>query len=267
MKNNWWIVFVVLILIFVGLWYKFSLKTTVQNPSVSNTQALSKGTYELNSQNVNYYENTQGYLAKPKTEGVYPGVVMIHESFGLNDYIKSSAESLASFGYSVLAVDLFSGKVANNIEETKSLVGSLDQELAILNMKAAVKYLRQNEKSPKVAAMGWGFGGSQTLKFSLSGEKLDATVIYYGDLLLEAKKLSPITWPVLGIFGEQDIQVPVESARVFDTVLTKLKTPHQVVIYPEAGFDFANPTSPNYSPKDSAEAWTKTVEFLEVNIN
>lgn len=265
LKKIWW---VILVFIVLGvLFCRPSLKTVFKAPQVSNSKIFSeKGTYEVTTQKVKYYEQVEGFLAKPVKEGVYPGVVMIHEQWGANDNIDDMAKLLASYGYSVLVADLFNGAVTKTPEDAQKLVGSLDQEKAILNLRVAADYLRKNESAPKIASLGWDFGGSQSLKLSLSGEKLNATIIYYGNLLLEAKKLRPITWPVLGIFGDKDVLVPVESARIFDNVLTKLNIPHEIQIYPGVGHGFANPSDTNYTPKETLDAWTKTVQFLEKNL-
>jgi carboxymethylenebutenolidase len=263
MKKTWWIV---LILVVIGfLWYKSVFKAS-QNSPTGQKVVSAKGTFEVETRKVNYFEKVEGFLAKPSKAGAYPGVVMIHDDRGLNDNIKEEAKSLASFGYSVLAVDLYNGVVAQTPEEAKKQIGSLDQEVSILNMSSAAKFLKENEKATKIASLGFGFGGGQSLKFSLSKEKLDATVIFYGNLLLEEKKLKPITWPVLGIFAEKDKLVPVESARIFDTVLTKIGTPHEIAIYTGVGNDFLDPANSNYSQKEAGEAWMKTVQFLEDNL-
>ena len=265
MNKFWWIILPLLIL--GGLWYRSLPKTLPKTAQVKNINILNeKGPYEVKTQKVKYYELVEGFLATPEKAGAYPGVVMIHEWWGLNENIRDMARSLASFGYSVLAVDLYNGTVAKTPEEAKKQIGSLDQEKALLNMRAAADYLRKNEGTVKIASLGWCFGGGQSLKFSLSGEKLDATVIYYGDLLLEEKKLRPITWPVFGVFGDKDTAVPVESARIFDNVLTQLNTPHEIHIYPGVGHAFANPSGDNYAPNETLDAWTKTVKFLEKNL-
>lgn len=258
MKKTLLIVLIILVAGFV--WYKSTLK--VQKDKVFSE----KGSYQVKSSDVIYFEKNKGFLAKPITVGVYPGVIMIHEQWGLNDNIRDMAKSLASFGYSVLAVDLYGGVEAKTLEEAQKQIGSLDQEKTIVNLKAAVDYLKKNEKAEKIASLGWGFGGEQSIKLSLSGEKLDATIIYYGNLLLEEKKLQTITWPVLGVFGDKDALVPVASAQVFDSVLTKLGTPHEIVIYPGIGNAFANPASENYAQKEAKEAWMKTVQFLDKNL-
>src|SRR3989338_7441999 len=179
-------------------------QTGQPQPTEKNVDALKNGdTSGIITEDVIYFGSSKGFLAKPKNEGVYPAVVMIHEWWGLNDNIKEMARSLAAEGYVVLAFDLF-GKVAKDANEARELINPINKNPAeaVENMKAAVQYLKKqnNVDKEKIASMGWCFGGGMSLQLSLN-EKLAATVIYYGSLETNATKLSIIKWPVLGIFG------------------------------------------------------------------
>jgi carboxymethylenebutenolidase len=227
--------------------------------------ALRDGTApEVTASVVPYYGETTGYFARPRQAGSYPGVVMIHEWWGLNDNIKDMARQLAAKGYMVLAVDLY-GQVAATREEAAKLVQSIDKAEAVANMRAAAAYLR-SQGAAKIASMGWCFGGGQSLQLALSGEPLDATVIYYGSLVTEQEKLAPIQWPVLGIFGEKDAGIPVDTVRRFGEGLDALGVENDIRIYPGVGHAFANPSGANYAPDETKDAWTRTVDFLERNL-
>lgn len=233
---------------------------------VKNVDVLKNGdTSGIVAKNVNYFENSVGFLAKPKKEGVYPAVVMIHEWWGLNDNIKEMARSLASEGYVVLAVDLF-GKVAKDANEARQLMTPINKNPseAIRNMKAAVEFLKKqnNVDKNKIASMGWCFGGGMSLQISLN-EKLAATVIYYGNLETNSTKLSVIKWHVLGIFGDKDTSIPVESVREFADALNEAGVKNEIHIYPNVGHAFANPSGANYAPNETKDAWKKTLRFLE----
>lgn len=211
---------------------------------------------------VEYFENSYGYYAYPKKEGNYPGVVMVHEWWGLNDNIKDMARVLAAEGYRVLAVDLYHGKVATDSTGARGLVSSVDQSEATSNMKAAVAYLKQ-QGATKMASLGWCFGGGQSLQLAISGEPLDATVLYYGTpLVTDASTLTKIKWPVLGIFGDQDAAIPTETVGLFQKALDADKVANEIHIYPGVGHAFANPSGANYAPNETKDAWAKTVAFL-----
>ncbi|WP_455278512.1 dienelactone hydrolase family protein [[Eubacterium] cellulosolvens] len=217
---------------------------------------------EVIATEVEYYTNVFGYLAKPVVNNNYPGVIMIHEWWGLNDHIKRTAQELASEGYVVLAVDLYNGEVADNPDRARELSSSLDQDEAIQNMKSAIAYLQTKENIRKIASLGWCFGGGQSLQLALSDERLDATIIYYGSLITEESKLSSIKWPIQGIFGEEDTVIPVETVKEFKSILGKLGIENEIYIYSAVGHAFANPTGTNYAPNEAEDAWEKTLIFL-----
>lgn len=229
---------------------------------MKNSEALATTSlFEIQTQEPEYAPGIKGFYSEPKEPGDYPGIVMIHEWWGLNDNIKDTAKKLAGQGYRVLAVDLF-GKVATTPEDATAQVRSLDQTAALENLKTAVAFLRE-KGSLKIASLGWCFGGGQSLALSLSGEKLDATVLYYGTpLVTDEEKLKAITWPVLGIFGAKDQAIPVSSVNAFESSLNALHIENSITIYPNVGHAFANPSGANYAPAETKDAWDKTLAFL-----
>lgn len=220
----------------------------------------------VTSEDVVYFESVTGFLAKPEAEGTYPGVVLIHEWWGLNDNIKNSAQKLAKEGYVVLAVDLYNGQVATTSSEAQALVGSVDMNAAIENMQSAVTYLRDEHDAPKVGSWGWCFGGGKSLQLAVSNEELDATVLYYGTPITDESQIDTINWPVLGIFGEEDQSIPVTKVLEFQQALENTGKEHQIFIYPDVGHAFANPSNANYAPDATADAWAKTIAFLNDNL-
>jgi len=100
------------------------------------------------------------------------------------------------------------------------------------------------------------------LQLALSGETLDATVIYYGDLVTDESRLATMHWPVLGVFGDRDTAIPVAEAKKFHSTLDKLGIENEIYIYPGVGHAFANPTGANYAPNETKDAWEKTIAFL-----
>jgi len=239
-----------------------------ENQEVKNAQMLDNGSQApiIAESDVEYFPEAKGYFARPEAEGNYPGVVVIHENRGLMPEIKATADQLAKEGYMVLAVDLFGGEVAETQDEAKVLTANFNQQKGVENMRAAVAFLRERGAS-KIASLGWCFGGRQSVELAISGEKMDATVVYYGGGMATAKdKLMPITWPVLGIFGDNDQAIPVEMARTFEASLDALGVDNQIYIYPGVGHAFANPSGTNYAPNETKDAWDKTVNFLKAHL-
>ena len=210
--------------------------------------------------NVQYFEGANGYFVRPEASGTYPGVIMIHENRGLRPEIRDTAQQLAKEGYLVLAVDLL-GRQVETQDEARALTADFDQAKGIENMKAAAAFLRERGAT-KIASLGWCFGGAQSLQLALSGQALDATVIYYGRLATTTSALTPIKWPVLGIFAGDDQSISVESVEQFRTALNSLGVQNEIYIYPGVGHAFANPSGMSYAPNETRDAWEKTRNFL-----
>ena len=220
----------------------------------------------LTQEDVEYFAGAKGLYVRPEAEGTYPGVVMIHENRGLRPEIRQMAQELAKEGYAVLAVDLYKGQVVESQEQARALTQGFNQEEGTKNLQAAAKYLR-DKGSTNIASLGWCFGGRQSLELAVSGEKLDATVVYYGsNMTTTADKLEPIKWPVLGIFGDKDQAIPVEKVKEFETSLKNLGVKNEIHIYPGVGHAFANPSGANYAPDATKDAWGKTLKFLNTNL-
>jgi carboxymethylenebutenolidase len=233
----------------------------------NNTSAIFKtGEYTIQTKNVNYSDNSIGYLARPVSEETFPGVIMIHEWWGLNTNIKEMADKLASHGYVVLAVDLYDGQVATTSEEARKLVTSFDKNHGIQNMNSAVSFLETNYSPEKIGSVGWCFGGGQSLALTLNNKSIDATVIYYGSLVTDSDTLSVLHGPVLGIFAELDKGIPPDTVHAFENSLNKLGIQNNVIIYPGVDHAFANPSGKSYSPEASLDAWQKTLDFLNSNL-
>lgn len=256
---SWTTVLVVLGLLAVGFLTFSSVFLRGLRPPTGSGSVLQPGDTE-------YAEGIHGYMARPEGAGPFPGVIMVHEWWGLNDYIRDQADVLADQGYLVLAVDLFNGKVAKTPAEAQAQVASLDQAAALRNLKAAAAYLRAQGVS-KTGVLGWCFGGGQALQLSMSGVPLDATVIYYGTPLVTDKvKLATIKSPVLGIFGDQDTAIPVAQVDAFGQALAALSISNEFHVYPGVGHAFANPSNPGHASKETKDAWEKTLAFLQKSL-
>jgi len=226
----------------------------------------SRGDLKVQAQDVNYFEDYVGYMAAPASQDEdYPGIIIIHEWWGLNNNIKQTAENLASHGYVVLAVDLYGKPAATVADDARQLMSSYDKQKGIANMIGAKKYLEENYGIDKIASIGWCFGGAQSLNLALNS-KMDATVIYYGQLVTDKEQLSAISWPVLGIFAGLDQGIPIESVNEFKQALDDLGVQNEIHIYPDVDHAFANPSGQRYAPEETKDAWQKTIAFLDSNL-
>jgi carboxymethylenebutenolidase len=234
------------------------------SPVNNNTSVQPEG---LKTESVQYFSNATGYLAYPENSAeALPGVVMVHEWWGLNQNIKNMAETLANEGYVVLAVDLY-GEVATEPGRAQELAGSVrnNQQAAIDNLNGAVAHLSSlsNVDSSKIATLGWCFGGGQTMQHALNTQQpLAAIVIYYGNLVTDEQQVSKIKWPVMGVFGSEDQSISVATVDEFKAALDANNITNEVYVYDGVGHAFANPSGDNYAPDETKDAWEKTLDFL-----
>ncbi|WP_017302838.1 dienelactone hydrolase family protein [Spirulina subsalsa] len=208
-----------------------------------------------------------GYLAAPTDYSEdLPAIIVIHEWWGLNDNIKMMSDRLAGEGYRVLAVDLYGGETADNPEAALQLVTNANNnpEQLLDNLALAYHYLKTEHNAPKVASLGWCFGGRWSLNTGLLlPDQLDAVVIYYGGgMETDPERLKTLEMPILGIFGELDQNPSVETVREFEATLQALGKTAEIHIYKGADHAFANPSGTRYNAKAAADAWEKTIDFL-----
>ena len=218
--------------------------------------------------NLDGYEVT-GYLARPAdSDRPLPGLIVIHEWWGLNDNIRAMARRLAGEGYVALAVDLYGGQVADNPESARELVGQVDPDRALRNLQAARSHLSERLAATggvpdRIGVIGWCFGGGWSLQAALAmPEEIDAAVMYYGRPVTERAELETLQAPLLGIFGAEDGSIPVEVVREMEATLEDLGKTVEVHVYDGAGHAFANPSGTRYEPEAAEAAWQETVEFL-----
>jgi carboxymethylenebutenolidase len=201
------------------------------------------------------------YVARPK-HAVSGGILVLHEWWGLNDFIKSQADAFAAQGYLALAVDLYDGKVATSPDEAGKLMNGLDAKHAALVEKAGVAWLAKNLHRKKLVTLGWCAGGGQSLLASLgSPNSVAGTVIYYGMPVTDVAQLKMLRGPVLGIFAKKDGWITPEKMDAFDKALTEAGVKHSFHSF-DADHAFANPTGGRYNPSAAAEANALTQKFL-----
>lgn len=215
---------------------------------------------------VTYVGNITGYLARPKADGQYPALILIHEWWGLNDNIREFAREFAKQGYVALAVDLYEGKSAATAEEAGKLAGAVRESLepAFANLRGAVAYLRQHENvnPDALASVGWCFGGGWSYQMAKNDLGVDASVMYYGQFSPD-DDLSHMKATILGHFGETDRSIKADDVRQFQATLKTLSGEHEVFIYPNAGHAFANQdNAAAYVPAAAEQAWERTLKFL-----
>jgi len=237
---------------------------------VSNEGSETAPATEVVSEDVSYatVEGTTvtGYLSRPAgAEGPVPGLIVIHEWWGLNDNIRAMTDRLAGEGYIALAVDLYGGQMAADPDGAQSLMQAAMQNVpaAEENLRQAFTYLKEEAGATRVGTIGWCFGGGWSLNTALLlPDQVEATVIYYGRVTDDRAGLATLQMPILGLFGGEDQGIPVDSVKVFEEALDSLGKNAEIHIYEGADHAFANPSGMNYQPEAAGDAWQRTVAFL-----
>lgn len=206
-----------------------------------------------------------GLLARP-AEGAAdaPGVIVIHEWWGLNENIESMARQLAGEGYLALAVDLYGGRVAEDRDAARALMTEAGERREVLeqNLRGAHAYL-ESQGAPKTGSIGWCFGGGWSLQAAiLLPDQLDAAVIYYGRIETDRERLATLTAPILGHFGSEDGGIPIEGVRELESALAELGKSAEIHVYEGADHAFANPSGTRYDAAAAEQAWERTRAFF-----
>jgi carboxymethylenebutenolidase len=180
----------------------------------------------------------RGYLVTPQGAGPWPGVVMIHEAFGLNDVMRRQAERMAGAGYLTLAVDLFSagGTMRCLVATMRSMMAGRGRAFA--DIAAARDWLTNSpECTGKIGVIGFCMGGGFALLTAGSG--FDVAAANYGALPRQLDAALEGACPVVGSYGGQDRSLKHAAAKL-EAALTRAGIVHDVEEYPAAGHAFLN---------------------------
>jgi carboxymethylenebutenolidase len=233
---------------------------------------LTVSAFAANPKNVSYKsgdETVQGILYTPAGKGPFPGIVVIHEWWGLNDWVKDQATKISDEGYVTLAIDLYRGKVATTPDEAHEIMRGVPEDRAKRDLHAAVEFLKSqsNVKTDRLGAIGWCMGGGYALDVALQEPTLKADVINYGHLATDPQSIAQINASILGLFGAQDRGIQVEDVKKFEQTLKQQGKKVEIVIYPDAGHGFENPNNKDgYRAADTADAWQRTVNFFAATL-
>lgn len=214
-------------------------------------------------------ETVHALLYTPAGEGPFPALVVIHEWWGLNDWVKQQADRYAQLGYVTLAIDLYRGKVATTPDEAHEIMRGVPEDRAQRDLLAAVQYLSSlNTVNPKrIGAIGWCMGGGYALNLAVADPRLRVAVINYGHLASDDATLKKIHASILGIFGGQDRGIPPADVKKFEKQMKALNKKVDIHIFPDAGHAFENPNNQQGYRKDDAEQAEKiTEQFLSRNL-
>jgi len=192
-------------------------------------------------------------------------VFVIHEWWGLNDYIRLEADCISKElkDVNVIALDLYDGKLATTREKAGEYMQAADVARIESIIIGASDYVGEEAK---IATIGWCFGGGWSHKTAiLLADKVKACVIYYGMPIIEDVQLEKLKAPVLGIFAIQDGWINGKVVSDFEAAMKKNKKSLKVYSY-DADHAFANPSNPKFNAEYTKDAWMKSMDFIKKNL-
>jgi len=210
-------------------------------------------------------EEVRAYLARPAAAArEVPGLVVIHEMWGLNDQIMGVADRLARFGYVAIAPDLFRGKLGADPGLAQEMMGALDQDRALAIVKESIDYLRKLDgvAARPVGTIGFGMGGRLSLAAALAGADVQAIVVIYGNVVTTREAVAQIRAPVLGIFAGRNTGIPKEDVTKFEAALKESGKDAKIMLNEGLGHGFMNEERADFEPEYSKDSWLVMRKWL-----
>jgi carboxymethylenebutenolidase len=208
-----------------------------------------------------------GYLAEPEGEG--PGVIVIHEWWGLDDSMRKMADRFAEEGFVALAPDLYHGDSTTQPDEAEQKLMALNMDEAVKEMRGAVKKVLDHPKcNGQVGSVGFCAGGGLAVWAAAETPEIGAAVTYYYVMPHGKPDFSKIKGPVLGHFGTEDEFVSEEDAKALETELREAGVDAAFEYYQGGGHAFANDHDRlgTYDEGHANKAWDKTVSFFKQHL-
>lgn len=198
----------------------------------------------------------KGYLAyDDAVKGKRPGVLVVHEWWGHNEYARMRARMLAELGYTALAVDMYGdGKQATHPDDAGKFSGEVKKNMPMAKARfdAARNLLKKHATvdGKRIAAIGYCFGGGIVLEMARAGEPLKGVVSFHGSLNTDhPAKAGKMKVRMLVLTGEADPFVPAEQVEAFKKEMNAAKASYKVIAYPGAKHAFTNKEADQYGQK------------------
>ncbi|HVE71146.1 MAG TPA: dienelactone hydrolase family protein [Thermoanaerobaculia bacterium] len=213
------------------------------------------------------FGEASGYLGGPTDPSKKkPGIIVIQEWWGMDDWVKQQTDRFAGQGYVALAVDLYRGKSTKSMDEAHELSRGLPEDRALADLKAGIDFLaaRPDVDPNAIGVIGWCMGGGYALKLATQEPRLKATVINYGSLITDHSTIAKIDSRVLGNFGGADRGIPADDVKKFGQTLTAAGKLGDIKVYEGAGHAFMNPNNTQgYDAAAAQDAWKRIDGFFD----
>jgi len=239
-------------------------------PMIENNDAkaemVSKSDPDLVTDTIKYSGKTadiKAYLARPKDNAKHPGVVVIHEIWGLNPHIEDVTRRAAKAGFLAIAPDALSlhGGSPQDTDKAVSLMRELDWASTTEDFVAAAAYLKNHPLSTgKVGTVGFCWGGGMANQMAVQSPDLTAAVPFYGRVP-DAKDVPRIKASLCMHYAGLDQRINAGIPGFLDALM-KASIDFQLNFYPDVNHAFHNDTGPRYDKKAATLAWKRTIDFF-----
>lgn len=210
-------------------------------------------------------DTVMAYIAFPERSDAAPAVIVIHEIFGLSDWVRSVADRLAEEGFVAIAPDLLSRRGGTeNAAQPRRVIRDLPPDSIRVDLDATHDYLRalRSVRTDAVGVVGFCWGGGRSFRYATDNPDLRAVVVCYGSAP-EAAEMARIKAPVLGIYAERDARINANLAGV-ERAMRAAGKRYVKTVYPEAGHGFLRTIRPRAVAE---EAWRDVLRFLDEELN
>jgi carboxymethylenebutenolidase len=209
------------------------------------------------------------YLVRPAA-GHGPGVLVLHEAFGLVEHIREVCDRLARAGFVALAPDLFRGRSAENAEQAAELAAGLEAQRVVRDLTGAVEALMNEDAvdGAGIGVVGFCVGGHLALLAATASPRVTAAVDFYGVAPGLPLDLSKLEADVLAIFAENDEYVSAETVEALRADLEAAGTRATLLVQPGVGHAFMNDSRPDHhDAAAAAEGWDRMLAFLRATLS
>jgi carboxymethylenebutenolidase len=203
------------------------------------------------------------FFAKPEGLGPFPGVIVIHEIFGLNDNIRQICREFAQQGYAALAVDLFSNR-NRAICMTQIFYGIMFRPLnnsTLADLNSTFDFLKQTQgvNAERIGAVGFCMGGSYALQMAVTAQGMKAASVFYG---ANPKPLDVVAQacPIMGSYPDKDFTT--RAAHELESKLVNYNVPHDIKIYDKTQHSFYSQQRTPFEVEASKDAWQRILKFF-----
>ncbi len=208
-------------------------------------------------------KSVNAYLASPSTGG--PGILLLPSWWGLKPFFKQLCDQLAEHGYTVLAPDYYQGRVANTIDEAKTLQqeaeGDLDAMSALI--EAAKDHIVSLQPDKPIGIVGFSMGTDWAIMTAAKEADVAVTVLFYGGWSTDFSKMKS---KVLGHYADADEWVPVEQVKEMEQNMKTAGVDVEIHFYPGTAHWFMETDRPEYDTESAELAWDRTLVFLDSSL-